>query len=517
MGFFHRWARGDELRLRLICFPHAGAGASAYARWIEHVPHDVEVWAATYPGHEERMHEAPLDSIAMCAATLIGELHQAQDLPFVFFGHSMGALVAFEAVQQLRRSSRRLPLVLYVSGHIAPQRIGDREPIHVLDDDAFLDRIVALGGTTGDLLQAPEWRELLLPLLKTDIAACETYELPPNAAVPCRLVALGGTDDEIASEPDMLAWEEQAQFSFRHEIFAGDHFYLQTEMEDVLQVITEDFAWDLERINCDWQTPHSLRLDGNEIHLWSFCCDTGTPPAPSWFASLSPAERQTASEFQFDVDREKYIVRREMIRRLLAQYLGIAPGEVAFTIGPHGKPALNLPDGSPPLTVNWSESGGLVLLAVTLTKQVGVDCEVVRGVENLPGMIGQVASPAEAGQFEGYSLERQTEDFFDLWTRKEAIAKALGTGLSIPGPELILESVETSHWALRQSGADAWNNGEWRIEQIVPFAGYAGALAYRTENTSLAPSSSHIEVDFTAFEKLAESPVRLRCLVHPVA
>ena len=510
MGYFQRSPRDDDCQFRLICFPHAGAGASAYARWQELVPSNIQVWAATYPGHEEQMQEPPLATISACAKVLSDELNRSQDLPFAFFGHSMGALVAFEAAQQLRRSQRRLPLVLFVSGHIAPQRIGLRAPIHLLDDDQFLERIVDLGGTTGDLLHVPEWRELLLPLLKTDIAACETYKLPPNASLPCRLIALGGTDDEIASEPDMLAWQEQTTYSFRQEVFAGDHFYLQSDTEDVVEVMTQEVDWDLERIDCDWQKPDVLQLDESMIHLWSFCCDLGEEPDRHWLELLAPDEREAAHEFQLDLDRQKFIVRRAMIRRILAAYHSLAPDALRFEVGSHGKPRLALSDMTTELGVNWSESGGLVLLAVALQRQVGVDCEVIRAVDELESMIAQIAPPEEVERFNRYSEQRRTEEFFDLWARKEAAVKGLGTGLTVPATEVLFEERAESRWALRVNSYPTGQDDAWLVESIAPFAGYAGGLAYGPLAPSTAPRTP-LSIDFRSLEADAASPVRLRC------
>ncbi|MGO4426473.1 thioesterase II family protein, partial [Streptomyces sp. MCAF7] len=174
------WLRGLGSRehsawCRLFVFPHAGAGASAY-RLAAYLPDTVEVCTVQLPGRENRFAEPALTSLDDAVTVLAPLIADHTDLPYAFFGHSMGSLIAFETARRLRALGARLPDRLFLSGMRAPG-LPDRDPRHTLPDDKLL-ATSEFGGVDAEL------QELLLPLLRADLTLCETYTHRAEAPLP---------------------------------------------------------------------------------------------------------------------------------------------------------------------------------------------------------------------------------------------------------------------------------------------------------------------------------------------
>ncbi len=172
---------------RLICLPYAGGGPATYRPWSQHLPDDVEVVAVQFPGREPPYREPPLDSIADLVASLLPPLAERADLPFALFGHSMGALVAFEATLAMERDGGPSPSLLFVSSRRPPDEPADHAPVHDLPDDAFVDAMVHRYNAVPEIVRRePDLMALLLPVLRADIRAFETLRAAQRAqgAVP---------------------------------------------------------------------------------------------------------------------------------------------------------------------------------------------------------------------------------------------------------------------------------------------------------------------------------------------
>lgn len=235
-----RWIRNlaTPSPLRLICFPHAGGGAAAYRNWV--IP-GVAVCPIVLPGHEDRLGETPLNRLTDLVREISLALLAAHDRPFAFFGHSMGALLAFETARSLRREGRGGPVHLFVSGHEAPDLPEDDEPRHLLPDDALMAHLYDLGGTPAEVLAERELMELLLPTIRADYAVCETrvHREEPPLATP--LTVLAGRLDDIAQE-ELDAWWRHSEHPAGLHWFDGGHFYTQEHPREVCAVIAETLA-----------------------------------------------------------------------------------------------------------------------------------------------------------------------------------------------------------------------------------------------------------------------------------
>jgi medium-chain acyl-[acyl-carrier-protein] hydrolase len=228
-------------RLRLFCFPYAGGGTSLFRPWVGGLPPGVELCAVQLPGREARLAEAPYDRVGPLVDALGEGLERLCQGPFVFFGHSMGALVAFELVRWRRARGLPPPLHLFVSGRAAPQVPRVRR-FHELPDSAFLDRLRHLNGTPQEVLGDGALMRRLLPLLRADFAVNDAYEHRPEPPLDCPITAFGGLDDLDVGWEDLEAWREQTCGAFGLRLFPGSHFFLHEAREELLRALSEEMG-----------------------------------------------------------------------------------------------------------------------------------------------------------------------------------------------------------------------------------------------------------------------------------
>jgi len=224
--------------VRLFCFPFAGGGAAAYREWLVAAPW-LDVCPVEIPGRGERFSEAPQDKLQAMVAVVEAAIDTALDIPFAFFGHSMGALVAFELARRLRAKSRPLPLHLFVSAHRAPQLPRTRRDRATLPAAELREDLQSLNGSERRGLDNEELFELFLPVLRADLAACESYAYENEAPLPCSISVFGGNADAEVSCADLEAWQVHTLASFSVDLFAGGHFFLEQQRTAVLARIQD--------------------------------------------------------------------------------------------------------------------------------------------------------------------------------------------------------------------------------------------------------------------------------------
>jgi medium-chain acyl-[acyl-carrier-protein] hydrolase len=228
----------SQAQLRLFCFPYAGGSASIYRAWPDDLPRTIEVCAVALPGRGGRLLEAPFHNLLPMVRALSDAIVPYLDRPFAFFGHSMGALVAFELARHLRRQRRPTPIHLFVSGRSAPQLRRPGSGIHRLPRKAFVEGLRVLNGTPPEVLQSEEMLEMLLPALLADFTACAEYVYTGDAPLECPISAYGGRDDPEVTEDELRAWRDQTLRPFTMRLFEGDHFFLRSASADVLATIS---------------------------------------------------------------------------------------------------------------------------------------------------------------------------------------------------------------------------------------------------------------------------------------
>lgn len=231
------WFRCAETRpwasMRLFCFPHAGGSAVFYRPWATQVTPAVEVHAVQYPGRADRMRDPMIEDAQRLGRLIAGSMAPLMDRPAALFGHSMGAIVAYE-VARILQSRGVPPTHLFVSGARPPHRRGEREGVADRDDDGVVDALAKLGGTDADLLQDPELRELVLPYVRNDFRLIERYEHAAGPRLRLPVTALIGDADPHVNERQAAGWAEITDARFTAKVFPGDHFYLVPQQAQVL-------------------------------------------------------------------------------------------------------------------------------------------------------------------------------------------------------------------------------------------------------------------------------------------
>ncbi|XP_076460353.1 S-acyl fatty acid synthase thioesterase, medium chain-like [Babylonia areolata] len=236
-----------EASHRLFCFPWAGGGSIFYANWANYLPPNIEVYGITLRGRETRMAEKPCassqETVAEIASTIASELG---DKPIIFFGHSMGCLLAYETAVLLKKVYGRQPEHMYLSGVSAPHTKSRRENMRDLSDvkdEEFHEHLKQLGGTPQELLDNQELLKIYLPALKADYTMVYqiAYERPTGpAALTCNFTFFDGIQDEDHNYDD---WKELTQGSFSLYKMPGGHFYLKEPYNylRILEFIRRDF------------------------------------------------------------------------------------------------------------------------------------------------------------------------------------------------------------------------------------------------------------------------------------
>lgn len=243
-----------QARVRLFCFPYAGGGVFEYRAWALSVAPEVEIVAVQLPGREARLPETPFMRLDELCATLAPVLAPALDKPFAFFGHSLGAIIAFELVRQLRRQNGAQPLRLFVSGSRAPQIPDPYPPLHHLPDDDFVHEVsVRYQGIPREILENTEMLALLLPALRADFAMSDTYVYGDEAPCACPISCFGGLQDHNSPREHLEAWRRQTGSAFSLNMFEGDHFFLKTARLPLLQTVCDQLRQDLLTHGCGSQ------------------------------------------------------------------------------------------------------------------------------------------------------------------------------------------------------------------------------------------------------------------------
>ena len=213
---------------RLFCFPYAGAGAPAYFPWgAALAPRDIEVQAVQLPGRGSRFAEPLRVDLRRLAADLATAMEPLLDRPWSLFGHSMGAILAWETMRELQARRAPAPRCLLVSGAHPPHvpRTGDR--VGDLPDEAFLEVVARrYGGIPAEVLANRELLDLVLPALRADMQMLERYVADETVAVPIPLAAFAGRADRRLEEEHMKEWQRLTSSAFSLTWLDGDHFFL---------------------------------------------------------------------------------------------------------------------------------------------------------------------------------------------------------------------------------------------------------------------------------------------------
>ncbi|MEV5432946.1 alpha/beta fold hydrolase [Streptomyces sp. NPDC052701] len=236
-AWIRRFHPADQAPTRLVCFPHAGGSATFYFPVSRTLSPGVDVLSVQYPGRQDRRHEPCMKTVAELADAVVEELLPWADRPLNLFGHSMGASLAFEVA--LRLEQRGLAVQgLFASGRRAPSRFR-HETVHLADDDTLIMELGRLSGTESQVLGDPEMLRMILPAVRNDYRAAETYRFTGDTRLACPVTALVGDQDPQVTAAEAEAWAEHTTGAFRLRWFEGGHFFLNAHAAEVMSVITD--------------------------------------------------------------------------------------------------------------------------------------------------------------------------------------------------------------------------------------------------------------------------------------
>lgn len=243
----HGVENAERVRMRLFCFHYAGATASIFRSWQAALPEAVEVVAVQLPGREYRLAEPVLTDMGQIVTALGEVLPPLLDKPFVFFGHSMGALLGFDLSRMLRARGLRQPELLIASGRNAPRFKWRDAGIQVLPDDEFIAAVRDYNGTPAALLAEESLRELWLPRLRADLTISAMYEYVEERPLECSIVVMFGEEDGLVSDVGLQGWLTQATAGVRFFRYPGNHFFLHSAERLVLAQIHAELEDQLAR------------------------------------------------------------------------------------------------------------------------------------------------------------------------------------------------------------------------------------------------------------------------------
>lgn len=223
--------------LNLICFPPGGCGASIFNSWSKYLPSGLAISAVQLPGRETRFKEVAFSNMALLISELlISLLPYVKNVPFAVFGHSVGALIAFEFVRQLYQNHLPSPEYLIVSGRRAPHIPLDKI-LHLQADSALIEELRLIGGTSNLILDDPELMSLFLPIVRADFTINETYQVFNEFSVNCPILAMGGYDDPLVNQDFLEQWRQYTTGEFEAVMLSGGHMTFKENPQPLLDIV----------------------------------------------------------------------------------------------------------------------------------------------------------------------------------------------------------------------------------------------------------------------------------------
>lgn len=223
--------------LTLICFGPAGSGASQFRAWNRLAPAWLRIVGVQLPGREQRYREAPYTDAMALAHELAAAVTEARFGQFAFFGHSFGALLAFESARRLRDAGARQPGWLGVAGRPAPHVPHAYRKTYALPQDEFVDVLRSYGGTDARILEKPDLMGFFLPAIRADLEANTEYVYQAGAPLAMPLMAIRGRQDMVCSAAELSAWSELTSAGCTLLEADGGHFFFNQNIGEFLGTV----------------------------------------------------------------------------------------------------------------------------------------------------------------------------------------------------------------------------------------------------------------------------------------
>ncbi|MCQ9184322.1 alpha/beta fold hydrolase [Streptomyces sp. IBSBF 2953] len=231
----------EDTDVSLVCLPHAGGSASYFRPLTGALASVAEVLPVQYPGRQDRRAEPPITSIPLLADEILAVLESLPRRRLVLFGHSMGACLAFEVARRIEQRSSLELLGLVASGRTAPPKLRD-SGVRSMDEDGVVAEIRRLNGTDDRLLLDDDVIRMIMPAIRGDYEAVESYRYEPGPRLRCPISVLVGDDDPQVTLAEAEEWRDHTESDFTLRSFPGGHFYLAEQSAQVTRALTEDLA-----------------------------------------------------------------------------------------------------------------------------------------------------------------------------------------------------------------------------------------------------------------------------------
>lgn len=221
-------------RIKLFCLPHAGGNAAHFYSWSRWLPGGIDVVPVELPGHGTRLREPLVEDWRTLLDDLTDAVASHLTGAYVLFGHSLGAVLAYE-VARILQGRGTTPALLVAAGRNGPSAALSHRPIHQLPDAELLAALRRLGGISDGLLREPDLLRMFLPCLRTDLRFAECYERAPGPPLSCAILAVAGRRDRMTDEAGMRAWRRETSGTCDLVVVDDGHFFLQRpEFTDAL-------------------------------------------------------------------------------------------------------------------------------------------------------------------------------------------------------------------------------------------------------------------------------------------
>ena len=234
-------------------------------------------------------------------------------------------------------------------------------------------------------------------------------------------------------------------------------------------------SWSLPGIN--------VPLAAEQIHVWRAYLDVPRATVARLRQTLSPEEKARADNYHFEIDRDRFVVARANLRNIISHYVAANAAEIRFKYSAHGKPSIAAPPKAAQLHFNLAHSSGLALYVVTLEREIGVDLEQIHPEFAVDEIAQRFFSANELAEVDSLVVGERSRAFFDCWTRKEALLKAKGTGLSDRLDEIDLTPFSDESAIILKADQD--EDFCWFVRTIDVGSDFAAAVAVRGRNCNI--------------------------------
>lgn len=230
--------------MTVLCIPHAGAGPSVFRPWALEAPEPVEILPLQLPGREARREEPIPTEVPELADALLEGLEPALHRPYALFGHSMGAILAFELARRIEKSRLPKPLHLFVAAYGAPHAYRSPSQVHLLPRRELIEELRRRQGTPEAVLANSELMGYYIPILRADLALCASYRHHHEGALATPISAFAGEDDRDPPPDAVAAWAGLTTGAFKFRLLPGNHSFPSTARPVLLEAIRSDLFGD---------------------------------------------------------------------------------------------------------------------------------------------------------------------------------------------------------------------------------------------------------------------------------